>query len=569
MKEADPRLIMALQQRLGLPEILAKILVDRDISLEEADSFLTPTLRNLMPDPSHLKDMDKGVALLAEAVEGSIPVAIFGDYDVDGATSSALLSRFLCAAGCPPRIYIPDRFTEGYGPNKNAFHTLAQEGIKIVVTVDCGTMAFEPLEEAAALGLKVVVIDHHVPGSHLPSAHAVINPHRLDDSSPLKNLAAVGLAFLFIVALNRLLRQRGWYTKERPEPDLYEYLDLVALGTVCDVVPLKGLNRAYVAQGLRILHQRRNAGLVALGDLASLNEPPTAYHLGYIYGPRINAGGRVALPSLGSQLLMTNDPLQARQLAATLEEHNKERKAIEAEVLEEAMAQAAASSDPFLILAGHGWHPGIIGIVASRVKERFHKPCCIIGIDETGIGKGSGRSISGLNLGGAIHMALQGGLVMAGGGHSMAAGFTLKEEHISPFRLFMNRHCADALALHKPVLSIDGTLSLKGAQISFVKTLQTLGPFGAGNPTPRFAFRHIQVARADIVGQTHLRIILRGEDGSTLKAMAFRSVGQPLGEKLLTLNQRPFQVAGTLNLNYWKDQESVSLIIEDVADMEN
>lgn len=567
MTDTDSRLVLTLMQRWNVPEIIAKILVDRGLSLEEVEDFLTPTLRRLMPDPSHLKDMDQAVDLVFQALQNNSSIAVFGDYDVDGATSSSLLMRFLKAVGCHPHLYIPDRFKEGYGPNCKAFQTLHQKGISLIITVDCGTMAFEPIQEARNLGMKVIVIDHHAPQLQLPPAHALINPHRLDDPSPLKNLAAVGLTFLFLVALNRKLRQENWYTPQRPEPDLYSFLDLVALGTVCDVVPLKGLNRAYVSQGLKVLHQRKNVGLAALSDQVSLAETPSAYHLGYVYGPRINAGGRVALPFLGSLLLSTEDPLEAAELASTLDQHNQERRLLEAEVLEQAITQAEKSTDSFLLLAGEGWHHGIIGIVASRIKEKFHKPCCIVGIDGAGIGKGSGRSVSPLHLGNLIHRALQEGLLLAGGGHAMAAGFSLKAENIEGFRHFLKIHSEELLSSYRPTLSIDGLLTPRGAHLDFTKMLQTIGPFGMGNPTPRFVLSHIQVAHCQEVGKNHLRLILRGEDGSSLKAMAFQAGGTSLGDRLQSKSSRPFQVAGTLSINSWRDQDSVVLHIEDAAEI--
>ncbi|HKO06796.1 MAG TPA: single-stranded-DNA-specific exonuclease RecJ, partial [Alphaproteobacteria bacterium] len=393
----DDRAALALAQRLELPEPVARVLAGRGIGLEEAESFLNPTLRALLPDPFHLRDMERAAARIADAVMAGEPIGVFGDYDVDGATSSALLKRFFAALGVPIRIYIPDRLKEGYGPNAPALLRLKAEGIRLVITVDCGTAAFEPLAVAADAGLAVIVVDHHVGEPKLPSAHAVVNPNRLDETSPHRQLAAVGVAFLLVVAVNRTLREAGWY-RLRCEPDLMQWLDLVALGTVCDVVPLTGVNRALVVQGLKIMARRANPGLAALADVARLDERPSAYHLGFLLGPRVNAGGRVGEADLGARLLCTSDPQEARELAGRLDGYNQERQEIEAAVLQEAIAAVdAMATGKIVFAAAAGWHPGVIGIVASRLRERFNRPACVVALGG-GVGKGSGRSVPGVAL---------------------------------------------------------------------------------------------------------------------------------------------------------------------------
>jgi single-stranded-DNA-specific exonuclease len=409
LRGADERAGLALAQRLGIPEIVGRVMAARGIDLDAAEQFLEPTLRDALPDPASLAGMDAAADRLAHAIRSGEPIAIFGDYDVDGATSSALLARFLAAAGVPARVYIPDRIIEGYGPTTPAMMRLRAEGISLVITVDCGTTAFEPLEAAAEAGLDLVVVDHHVAEPALPRAVAVVNPNRLDDTSGQGALAAVGVSFLFAIATNRVLRESGWYAEQgRAEPDLMALLDLVALGTVCDVVPLVGLNRAFVSQGLKVMGRRRNPGLVALADVARVDSKLSEYHAGFLLGPRVNAGGRVGEAPLGAQLLMTQDSAEAVAIARQLDAWNTERRDIEAHVLEEAMAQAevSGSSDPLILVSGEGWHAGVIGIVAGRLKERFNRPAFVIGFDGD-TGKGSGRSVEGVDLGSAVIAARQ------------------------------------------------------------------------------------------------------------------------------------------------------------------
>ncbi|MBO21832.1 MAG: single-stranded-DNA-specific exonuclease RecJ [Rhodospirillaceae bacterium] len=569
MRGADDRAGLALAQRLGLPEVVGRVMAARGIGLDAAEAFLDPTLRDALPDPSVLAGMDEAAARLVRAVVDGEVIGIFGDYDVDGATSSALLARFLSAIGVPARVYIPDRMKEGYGPTSPAMLRLRAEGIGLVITVDCGTTAFDSLETAGEAGLDVIVVDHHVAEPALPRAVSVINPNRLDDTSGLGTLAAVGVSFLFAIATNRMLRIQGWYEKSgRKEPDLLGLLDLVALGTVCDVVPLVGLNRAFVAQGLKVMAKRRNPGLVALADVARVDSRLTEYHAGFLLGPRVNAGGRVGEAPIGARLLMTQDPSQAAELARRLDEWNNERREIEAMVLEQAMAQAEADAGDaaLIVVAGEGWHAGVIGIVAGRLKERFNRPAFVIGF-EGDMGKGSGRSVEGVDLGSAVIAARQAGLLVNGGGHKMAAGLTVERSKLAEIKRFLDERVADDVARNAvvPTLRIDGSVAVKGVQPDFVESLQRLAPFGAGNAEPRFMLPSVRVAKADVVGAGHVRCFLSGADGGRLKAIAFRATGEPIGDSLLQTDGLALRLAGKLRPDNWQGREDVQLIIDDAA----
>lgn len=564
---ADDRLGFALADRLGLPELVARVLAARGIDADSAPRFLTPTLRDLLPDPSHLLGMDAAAARLARAVCSGEGIAIFGDYDVDGATSSALLLRFLRQAGGRAIAYIPDRMTEGYGPNAPALRRLRAEGASVVVTVDCGTTAFEPLAAARAVGLDVLVVDHHVAEPALPEAVAVVNPNRLDQDTEHRTLAAVGVSFLLAVAVNRALREAGWWTAERPAPDLLSLLDLVALGTVCDVMPLTGLNRALVAQGLKVMTRRGNPGLAALADSARLDQRPQAFHLGYVLGPRVNAGGRVGRADLGMRLLSTDDPAEAAAIAAELERFNEDRRRIEGEVLASATAAVEAGPlPPVLAVGGEGWHPGVIGIVASRLKERFDRPVMVIAI-EGGMAKGSGRSVPGFDLGAAVVAARQAGILTLGGGHAMAAGFSLAAGRIPEFGQFLcERFGACGIAAGRvPELGIDGAMALSGLGVELVERLEGLGPFGAGMSEPRFALGHLRVVRADVAGQNHVRCILAAASGERLKGIAFRAMENDLGPSLMAARGRTIHVAGRVSVDSWNGGDSVQVRIDDAA----
>ncbi|HEX4185635.1 MAG TPA: single-stranded-DNA-specific exonuclease RecJ, partial [Stellaceae bacterium] len=526
----------AVAERLALPEIVGRLLTQRGIDHDDAPGFLAPRLRDQLPDPSHLRDMEVAAARLVRAVREGETIAIFGDYDVDGATSAALLVRFFEAVGGRTRVYVPDRLREGYGPNTPALLRLYEEGARVVVTVDCGTNAHLPLAEAATAGLEVIVVDHHVAEPLLPCAVAIVNPNRLDEESPHGALAAVGVAFLLVVAVNRALRRAGWYGGGRAEPDLMGWLDLVALGTVCDVVPLAGLNRAFVAQGIKVARRNTNPGLAALAAVAGVNEPLDAYHLGFALGPRVNAGGRVGAADLGARLLTTDDPAVAADLAQRLDTHNRERRDIEARTLEAAIAmvEGAAQSPVLVFAAAADWHPGVIGIVAARLKERYERPACVVALDD-GVGRGSGRSIAGLPLGPAVIAARQAGLLINGGGHAMAAGFTVAGDKLDALREFLIERLGDGLDHERlvPELRVDAALSLAAAQAELIGHVERLAPFGAGNPEPRFVLPGVRVVHTEAVGNGHLRCTLADPlDTARLRAIAFRAAGTPLGQFL-------------------------------------
>lgn len=566
-REGDLRAGLALAQRFGLPEAVGRVMAARGVGLEEAGSWLEPTLRDLLPDPSSLKDMDRAAARIADAIKRGERIAIFGDYDVDGATSTALLQRFFEAVGGRVTTYIPDRLKEGYGPNAPALLSLKGRGANLAITVDCGITAFDALEEAAEGGLEVVVVDHHVAEPRLPRACAVVNPNRLDDDSPHGQMAAVGVAFLLAVAVNRELRGRGWYA-DRPAPDLRQWLDLVALGTVCDVVPLTGVNRALVAQGLKVMTQRGNPGLVALSDVARMTEPPEAWHAGFLLGPRVNAGGRVGEAGMGVALLTAPDYATALPLAQQLDAYNTERKAIESECLEAAIAQVEAGDmhDGLVYASCEGWHPGVIGIVAGRLKDRYNRPACVVAMED-GIGKGSGRSVLGVDLGTAVIAARQEGLLLNGGGHAMAAGFTVAADREQDFRHFLAERIMAQTGDSGIVseLGLDGVLQPRGATVELAAALQKLAPFGAGNREPRFAISGARIVQADVVGSDHVRCILTGEDGGRLKAIAFRCADRPLGRMLLQSSGLPMHIAGQIRIDRWQGRESVQMIIDDAA----
>ncbi len=571
-RPADDRTALALSQRLGVPDIVGRVLAGRGVGMEDAEGFLNPTLKSALPDPSRLRDMDKAAARLATAIESGERIAVFGDYDVDGATSSALLDRYFKAIGVALTVYIPDRQKEGYGPNAPALLTLRQQGVAVVVTVDCGIAAFEPLEAAADAGLDTIVVDHHQAEPRLPTAAAVVNPNRLDDDSGLGHLAAVGVTFLLVVALNRTLRQRGWF-KDSREPDLLQWLDLVALGTVCDVVPLTGLNRVLVAQGLKIAANRNNPGLAALSDLAGVDQRPGAYHLGFVFGPRLNAGGRVGNSHLGAKLLATDDMDEAQAIAAKLNDFNLERREIEAAIQAQAIELAdakQAGQQPLVFLADPRWHQGVIGIVASRLKDRYRRPAIIVAMDDEA-GKGSGRSIPGVDLGAAITAAKQAGLLLAGGGHAMAAGLTVAPDKVVELEAFLSERIAEAMAgqPQSHSLGLDGALTVSGASRDLFDTLESAGPYGAGHPEPRFAIANADVVKADLVGQNHVRMVLAGARGGRLKGIAFGVADSPLGQAMLSAQGRSLHLAGHLRADDWQGRRGVQLFIEDAAFPEN
>src|SRR5271169_6175325 len=559
----------AIAEQLALPEIVGRLLAQRGIDRDHAPGFLAPRLRDQLPDPSHLRDMEAAAARLVRAVRDGEAIAILGDYDVDGATSAALLARFFAAIGTPTRIYVPDRLREGYGPNSAALLRLQAEGVRVVVTVDCGTTAHLPLAEAAESGLDVIVVYHHVAEPLLPCAAAVVNPNRLDEASPHGSLAAVGVAFLLVVAVNRALRRDGWYGAGRTEPDLLGWLDLVALGTVCDVVPLTGLNRAFVAQGIRVARHNANPGMAALAAIAGIKEPIDAYHLGFVLGPRVNAGGRVGASDLGARLLATDDPALAAELAQRLDAHNRERREIEARTLAAAIAmvEAAPQAAVLTFAAAAGWHPGVIGIVASRLRERYERPALVVALDG-GVGRGSGRSIPGVPLGPAVIAARQTGLLINGGGHAMAAGFTVAADKLDALREFLVERLGDGLDQQSlaPELIVDGALSAAAAQSELIGHIDRLAPFGAANPEPRFVFPALRVVHAEMVGGAHLRCILADPlDDVRLRAIAFRVAETPLGRFLAETRGAAIHIAGHLRRDTWRGGDAVQLVIDDAA----
>jgi single-stranded-DNA-specific exonuclease len=568
----DERAVLAMSQKLAIPDLLARVLVGRGITPEAAPDFLAPSLRSAMPDPGHLLDMDKAVARLMQAITQGEPIGIFGDYDVDGATSSALLYQYLRALGVPCQAYIPDRMKEGYGPNTAAFLALQAQGVRLIVTVDCGAVSFEPLAAAKAAGLDVIVLDHHMGAAQLPEAVAVVNPNRLDESSPCRYLAAVGVTFLTLVALNRALREAGYFQAARPEPNLLDFLDLVALGTVCDVVPLTGLNRAFVKQGLQVMAQKKNPGIRALFESAKLEEAPTTYHAGFILGPRINAGGRVGEASLGFRLLTTSDAEEAAQLAETLSRYNAERQAIEATVLEEAMALAERQDNrAVIVVENDGWHEGVIGIVAGRIKEKFHRPAAVVAFRD-GVGKASARSVPGVDFGAAIAAARTEEMILGGGGHAMAAGFSLTRAQLPALHDFLEARLGASAEQyrHQRTLSVDACLNPDAVHLDLPDLVAQAGPFGTANPSPRFVLAHCRIVAVDVLKEAHVRVTLACNmggkaSGARLTALAFRAVGTPLGELLQGHRGQPVHLAGQVKKEYWQGQARVSFFIDDAA----
>jgi single-stranded-DNA-specific exonuclease len=552
-------------------DLVDQLLLARGVTRTELERHRSPTIRSFMPDPAIFRDMDRAAERLADAVTAGEPVTVFGDYDVDGATSAALLIRLLRQLGLGPQAYIPDRLMEGYGPSGEALVRIAEGGTKLIVTVDCGAQAFEALEMAKAAGVDVIVVDHHKCAAALPIAHALVNPNRLDEADEAAahgHLAAVGVCFLLGAALIRVLRARGYFDS-REEPRLIDLLDLVALGTVADVAQLRGLNRAFVTQGLKVMAQRRNIGLVALIEASRLSRAPTCTDLGFALGPRINAGGRVGQSDLGVRLLTTEDRAEAEEIAAKLERLNEERRAIEAMVCEAAEALCASQSNRAVVVAAApGWHPGVIGIVAGRLKEKLGKPAIVIAIGEDGLGKGSGRSVSGVDLGAAVLAAKDSGLLIAGGGHPMAAGLTVAAGMVDALADYLDdRLAADvARGRDRRALLLDTVLAPGGVCPDLCDALEVGGPYGAGWPAPRVATGPVRIFKADVVGNGHLRLIVSGDDGRRIKAIAFGMAESPLGQAMLACPpHRKLWIAGRLKRDDWGDRPSAEIHLEDAA----
>jgi single-stranded-DNA-specific exonuclease len=551
----------AISQQTNLPEIVARTLARREVSADEAKTFLAPSLRDLMPNPSILKDMDKAAERITQAVDSKQKIAIFADYDVDGATSAALLITWLRAFNIDATLYVPDRIDEGYGPNDTAMQMLASDH-DLIICVDCGTLSHSPI--AAAKGTDVIVLDHHLGGETLPSALAVVNPNRQDENTEYGYLCAAGVVFLVLAACNRIFKTAG-----KPVPNLMNALDLAALGTVADVAPLIGFNRALVRQGLAIMGARQRPGLVALADAAKMNSAPTAYHLGFLLGPRINAGGRVGKADLGARLLCTTDIDEAHSIADRLNQLNDERREIEAHVQLQAMEQAETRGfdKPLVWAAGAGWHAGVVGIVASRLKEASNRPAVVIGLDGDE-GKGSGRSVTGIDLGSAIAACTREGLLLKGGGHTMAAGLTVATDNIEAAmeRLSELLEKQGAADIGPKDLLLDGAISPSAITPELIEQLEAAGPFGAGAPAPRFALPAQRIVFAKRAGESHLRLTLQGENGSRIDAICFRAYDSPIGALLENHNGRLFHCAGRLEIDDWGGRRRAKLRLEDVAE---
>ncbi|MCF6197874.1 MAG: single-stranded-DNA-specific exonuclease RecJ [Hyphomicrobiaceae bacterium] len=564
---------LAIAQQHNVPEVLGRMLASRLGDDIDVGVYLDPSIKNLMPDPHSLQDMEKAAMRIAQAMTGQQPIVIYGDYDVDGGTSSALWKRFLAAHGLDCRIYIPDRMTEGYGPNAAAMQQLVADGAKLIITVDCGSTSHEAMQAVADSDCDVIIIDHHQLGEDFPPCYALVNPNRPDDLSGQGDLAAAGVVFLTLVAVLKELRKQGYYNDNRKAPDLLQLLDLVALATICDVVPLTGLNRAYVHKGLQVMHHRQNAGLRALADVAGLQEAPNAYHLGFLLGPRINAGGRIGNASLGAQLLSSDDDVEAQKIAEQLDRYNSERKAMEGVMLEEAVAAADQLIEkdpdtPIIITGSNDWHKGLVGLLASRLVDRFKRPALAIAWEGGGEGTGSARSVQGVDIGGAIRAAVDKGLLLKGGGHAMAGGLTLFESKYGEVRTFLRSALKEACeqAGSSSDLLIDGALTPRAANEELLHRLEMAGPYGSSNPPPRFVFPAHHVNFAKIVGNGHVRCSLQAGDGSRLDAVAFRCADTPIGELLLNNAGLPLHIAGSLKLNSWGGRTKVEMIIDDVAD---
>ncbi|ESZ64354.1 MULTISPECIES: single-stranded-DNA-specific exonuclease RecJ [unclassified Mesorhizobium] len=569
LSERQDMTALAIAQGHGVPDIVARVLAGRGVTADQAERFLDPTIRNLLPDPASLTDMGKAATRIAEAVMAKEKVAIFGDYDVDGAASSALLKRFLTHFSVPSEIYIPDRIFEGYGPNPEAMRELVSRGATLIVTVDCGTNSAVSIDAAKAAGADVVVLDHHQVGGPLPEATAVVNPNREDDLSGQGHLCAAGVVFLTLVQTARVLRSR---LPDAAPPDLLSLLDLAALATVCDVVPLIGVNRAFVVKGLQMARQQKNEGLAALARVSRIGEPISTFHLAYLIGPRINAGGRIGDAALGSRLLATDDPVEAGTIAETLDRLNQERQQMELEMLAAARAEAdaelAGGNGPAIIVtASTNWHPGIVGLIASRLKDHARRPAFAIAFNANGIGTGSGRSVSGFDLGRLVRAAADAGLIVKGGGHGMAAGITVERAKLGELRAFFEERAATEVfrLQDEESLAVDGALAAEGATIALLDALEKAGPFGAGHVAPVFALPRHRLADARAVGTNHIRADLQSESGGRIQGIAFRSVDTALGEFLFKNRGNTIHVAGSLSGNYWNGNRTVQFRITDAA----
>ncbi len=568
LKEFNEDDVLFLKDNYFLSETLSKLLAIRKIKKEEIQIYLDPSIKNTLPNPFILKDMELAVKRTSEAILKKEKLGVFGDYDVDGATSTALLGKYFQEIKQNFEIYIPDRKNEGYGPSIKGFKLLIENGANLIFTVDCGTSSFEPIEFAQNLNTDVLVLDHHQSKIKLPKAYSIINPNRLDDKSKLNYLCAAGVCFMFLVALNKELRNKNWFISNKiKEPDLLNYLDLVSLGTVCDVVPLVGLNRAIVKQGLKVLKKKSNIGLKTLLEICNIQSDLSSYHLGYIIGPRINAGGRIGKCSHGANLLLNSDSKESFKLASELDSYNKERQILENNLLNDVNDEVLKNlSDPVLILSGENWHEGIIGIIAARIKEKYNKPTIIISI-KNNFGKASARSIIGFDIGSTIISAVEEGILEKGGGHKMAGGFTINKDKIEKFKNFVTKKFEKMnIDMKKQKnLYIDSVISPSALNIDFYGQINNLAPFGSGNPEPKFTIENLKPINSKIVGEKHIKSILLAADGSSIKTIAFNSVSNEIGAYLLKKNKKTFNIAGKLSLNEWKGQKNVEFIIDDIS----
>ena len=557
-----------LKENFDLSEIVSKLIAIRNINIEEVKLFLNPKIKNFLPNPFILKDMEKAADRTVKAIKNNEKIGIFGDYDVDGATSTAILGNYFNQIDRKTEIYIPDRKSEGYGPNQQGFEKLISNGSKLIFTVDCGTLSFDTINFSQSKNTDVLVLDHHQSDLKLPNAFSIVNPNRFDDKSNLNYLCAAGVCFMFLVALNKKLREIDWFKKNNiDEPNLMNYLDLVSLGTVCDVVPLIGLNRAIVSQGLEVLKNKLNLGLKTLKNVCGIESNITTYHLGYVIGPRINAGGRVGKCSHGANLLLSKDSKETFKIATELESFNEERRLIESNMLKKIKNTISINSDdPVIVLSGHNWHEGIIGIIASRLKEKYNKPTVIISV-EKGLGRASARSVSGFDIGTVIINAVQNKILKKGGGHKMAGGFTIDENKIEEFKDFLKKKFLkiEKNLNKKNILLFDAKISPSALNESFFSEINSLSPFGSGNPEPKFVVENLELLKSSVVADKHIRSLLSAPDGSAVKSIAFNAIKTNLETYLLSKNRKKFNILGKLSLNEWKGQKKVEFIIDDIS----
>ena len=567
LKKFNSEDVSFIKDNFFLDEITSKLLAIKKIKREDLDNYLNPSIKNILPKHNTIKDMEKASKRVASAILNDEKIGILGDYDVDGATSTALLGNYFKKINHEFDIYIPDRKTEGYGPSIIGFKNLIDKGVKLIFTVDCGTLSFKPIEFAHNNNIDVLILDHHQSEMSLPKAHSIVNPNRFDDSSNLNYLCAAGVCFMFLISLNRELRNLNWFKlKKITEPDLINFLDLVSMGTVCDVVPLIGLNRAIVKQGLKILKSKKNLGLSTLLNICNIEREPTTYDLGYLLGPRINAGGRIGKCSQGADLLLEKNYKNAFYLASELDKQNKERQILEKDLLNKVLNSISDFSDPVLILSGKDWHEGIIGIIASRIKERFNKPTIIISTNNKN-GKASARSVIGFDIGSVIISAVQSGIVTSGGGHKMAGGFSIQIDKINEFKEFAIRKFRTLnvnISEEKKIL-IDSVVAPSALNLDFYNKINSLAPFGSGNSEPKFYIENLRLLNSKIVGEKHIKSILLGEDGSSIKTITFNATESNLGAYLLKKNKETFNIVGKISLNEWRGQKNVEFIIDDIS----